>query len=120
MKITVGSLKHLIKEHLMSEAFAGTGDGNATFMKNIDAIIKAGIEEHTDRSVASLQMHADPKVEGSYAIRASMDDGETIDFVLLAHWLLKSQTLTPSLVDENLEEVEFTSWPPSSGNMQFF
>jgi len=78
----------------------------------------AGIQNYTGRIVKDVEVHADPKVTGSYAIRAFMKDGKTIDFLVCAGW--DSEGRQPNVVADNLEETEFTTFPPPSGNLKFF
>jgi len=87
-------------------------------MPTLKQTFTAGIQNYTGRSVADVEIHADPKVAGAYAIRASMKDGKTIDFLVCAGW--DAQGRSPVVVSAFLEEAEFTSWPPTSGNVKFF
>lgn len=89
-------------------------------MATYNEVIQAGIEKYTERKVKELKTFADPKVEGAFAIRASMEDGETIDFILVAHWQHEGRRLTPELVDKYLEEAMFESFPPPVGKPRFF
>ena len=50
-----------------------------------------------------------------------MMDGKTLDFIVCAGWRKSRRTEgTPEEVDAALEETEFTTWPPTSGNVRFF
>lgn len=82
-------------------------------------VFTAGIELYTGRTVESLQVHPDPKVDDSYALRAKMADGKTLDFIVCAS-LGKRSTHTAEDVERALEETEFTAWPPTSGKLRFF
>ena len=90
-------------------------------------VIKAGIEAYTGAEVRDLEVHEDARVPGAFGIRASFEDGSRCDFLLTAHWTLKARRLTSALVDEHLEEAEFTTWrgetprwPPTEGRLKFF
>ena len=92
---------------------------------NLNAIIKAGIELYTERKVESLERFDDPKVSGAMALRVTMEDKSKIDFLICADGknvktLHRNFELTPGIVEQVLEEAEFTSWPPTSGRLKFF
>jgi len=70
------------------------------------------IEDYTGRKIKELKTHADPQVHSVYALQAKMTDGETLQFLLdLRHG---------GDPEEYLEDVEFKSWPPKSGELKFF
>lgn len=77
----------------------------------LEALFKRAITEYTGEAPASVQVHPDPKVEGSYAARARFKDGDKVDFLVAAG--------SPVSAD-GLEEVTFETWPPRSGNLKFF
>jgi hypothetical protein len=67
--------------------------------------IKQAIGDYTGLAVNELDVCPDPKVEGTYAARATLSDGHVMTCLFIGE-----------ISTENLEEVEFTTWPPSSGN----
>jgi len=77
----------------------------------IKAKFIAAIEELTGRKVQTLMVHADPKVDGAYAGRATFtDDVEDMDFLV-----------TRNQFDADfLDECDFGHWPPTSGDLNFF
>jgi hypothetical protein len=83
-----------------------------------DATLKSSIESYTERKVKSLKVHADEKVAGAYAMRATMSDGDTIDFLLQAN-PFRSSRVSPEALAEELEEAEWKSWPPKAGRIQY-
>lgn len=83
--------------------------------KKRQLIIK-GIEEYTGKKVNKLKTYADPKVSGTYALRADIEALGTIDFLIVGHFV---EEWTPVGISEQLEECEFEKWPPKSGEPQF-
>jgi hypothetical protein len=74
------------------------------------ADLKKAVEMYTGKKIKSCLIVADPQVLGTYAINA---DG--MHFLLTRYGLRKTYK---DLVD-NLEDVEFATWPPKSGSLQF-
>ena len=77
---------------------------------------QAAVELYTGRKVASLLRHDDPEVAGCVALRATMEGGDVIDFLLSAN---SRFCLTATALADELEECEFTAWPPRSGEPKF-
>ena len=91
--------------------------------------LKAGIELYTGRTVGDLKVHPDPKVAGTYAVRATFADKgskktstvPSIDFLIVGNCMEKPiARSTPEEVSENLEEIQTDVWPPRSGAPKFF
>lgn len=82
--------------------------------------LKAGIEEYTGRKAASIQVFADPVVEGTWRARAVMEKGDTIDFFVVGRDLPKGWSkATAEEIAELVEECQFKSWPPPVGAPRF-
>ena len=73
------------------------------------------IEEYSGNKVEKIKFVQDPKVPGTYAIRTTLD-GEQQDW-LIVHY---KHEWTDKEAAEQLEEIEFDSWPPVSGGLKFF
>lgn len=81
------------------------------------AALKAGIEEYAGATVESMQVHADPQVTGTYAIRTRYKgEKEYCDWMITRYNTVK----TAKEIAEMLEECEYASWPPKSGSLKFF
>lgn len=81
------------------------------------AALKAGIEEYSGATVESMQVVADPQVAGTYAIRTRYKgEKEYCDWLITRFFTVK----TANEIAEMLEECEYESWPPVSGNLKFF
>ena len=74
-------------------------------------ILKKAIGMYSGKTILKIQIHPDPKVAGTYAIRA---DG--MDFLITRFPSLK----TYKDIIDNLEDVEWETWPPKSGDLKFF
>jgi len=84
--------------------------------------MKAGLEFYTGRKVKSIKVHPDPKVEGTWAARAVMeDDGQVIDFYVVGSLLDtgRIETTGPGGIADAIEECQFDSWPPTPGPLRF-
>lgn len=81
-------------------------------------LIKPAIERYTGGEVASLLIHPDPKVDDACAVRVTFRDGDTQDYVVCARPDGGDHDLTT--VIDNLEEAQFSAWPPPSGRLRFF
>lgn len=68
--------------------------------------MKRVVEDYTGETVDKVLVSADPRVSGTYAIRATFK-GQTVDFLYAGY---KGGLADP----KELEEVEFNSWPPVS------
>lgn len=80
--------------------------------------IAQAIEAHTGKKLHNLECFPDPKVPGTYAFRATFrfDDGEgffTLDFLTIGVALHE-------ITMQDLEDCEYTDWPPTSGKPRFF
>jgi methionine aminopeptidase len=75
-----------------------------------------GVELYTGEQVKEMQIHPDPKVADTYALRAKMANGMTIDFVIVGRHAPAGSVnaMTPEDVSDALEENNFDSWPPRS------
>ncbi len=80
-------------------------------------LLQSGIETYTGRVVADLKRFDDPIVAGAVALRATMEDGKTIDFLVSAN---SGPLKTPDNVADALEECDFGAWPPKVGTPKFF
>lgn len=81
--------------------------------------IKESIELYTGAKVTSIEVVKDPRITDSYAIQTKhLENAKE----RVCQWLLVhvDSTLSSSNLCNLLEEVEFTSWPPTSGNLKFF
>lgn len=75
-----------------------------------------GIEKYTGERPKSIEIAIDAKVKGTYAIRSKTKNKTYL------YWLLVGvdNNWTADDVCNNLEECEFTTWPPISGQLKFF
>jgi len=81
------------------------------------AALKAGIEEYSGAIVESMQIHADPQVDGTYAIRTRYKgEKEYFDWMITRYF----SVLSANEISNKLEECEYESWPPVSGSLKFF
>lgn len=87
----------------------------------IDGTVGRAIIDYVDNHVEllALDYHPDPKVPGTYAFRATVRQDylvndrvqrqtATIDFLV-------SGVALGAITADDLEEVEFVTWPPTSG-----
>lgn len=81
-----------------------------TMADRFAATLSAYVGDHGPVLATDLKVFRDPKVEGCYAVRALID-GDTVDFLF-----------TRGNFDDpdEVEEVEFETWPPVSGSPKFF
>jgi hypothetical protein len=90
-------------------------------LSKLHTLFTAGIAEYTGKEVKEIKVHSDPKVAGTYAIRASFTEGNDTDFLIVGNCIEGSiGRATPEVIAENLEEIECKTWPPVSGNPRFF
>jgi len=82
-----------------------------------DDQLKMGIEIYTEASVSSFERHDDVRVAGAIALRATLDYGAHVEFLIDAN---APALMTPDDVADALQEVEFTEWPPAPGKLKFF
>lgn len=83
--------------------------------------LKNGLAAYTGREVASIKTFPDPKVADTWAARATMTDGDTIDFMVVGNHMEKHiRDCTPDEVAEAIEETQYTEWPPTVGKIKFF
>lgn len=86
-------------------------------MRNLNRFIKEGLEHEYDIKIDKLLVHPDPKVEGTYAIRVYVKDSEApMDFLLVHAFKYK----TAEEAGRNMDECEWETWPPDSGELKFF
>ena len=86
-----------------------------SLLQNAD--FQLAVEHYTGRKVASLLRHDDPQVAGAVALRATLEGGDVVDFLLSGN---APRCNTHQALADELEECEFESWPPRSGNLKFF
>ena len=86
-------------------------------MATLSVTFKKAIEKYSGYKVKTIKVHPDPQVPGTYAIRTkNVIDSENQDWMIChynSNWSLNE------LVN-NIEECEYASWPPVSGNLKFF
>ena len=82
-------------------------------MAKLETVITAGIKDYTGEKVTSLALHQDPNVDNTYALRAALGNGTSLDFLLVGG-SLKLAHATATQISNLLEEVEYTAWPPNS------
>ena len=84
------------------------------------ALLAEGISQHTGESITpkQIQFKQDPKVRNTWAVRVSgfPSEDDRMDILLVL------DDVQPSVeaIDEAIEEVEYDSWPPRSGELKFF
>jgi hypothetical protein len=80
---------------------------------------KEAIETYSGAKVKKIEYVEDPKVAGTYAIRTLFKDDKPTEW---SEWLIVhyNPSWSTEQTSENLEETEFTKWPPASGNLKFF
>ena len=79
----------------------------------IKSRLKKAIELYTGEKVKTIVVYRDPQVDDCYAIKT---DGKN-------EWLvthLRDDDDAEKISFSRLEEAEFETWPPKSGNLQFF
>jgi hypothetical protein len=91
-------------------------------LKEADSLsnkFKQGIETYSGQKVKKIEIVEDPKVSGTYAIRTLFEKDKPTEW---SEWLLVhfDKKWTKEIISQNLEETEFTKWPPTSGNLKFF
>lgn len=69
--------------------------------------IREDLEAYTGRRIAELEAVPDPRVVDVWAVRVTRRGEEPIAFI----WRFLGPDAEP---EDRLEEVEFTSWPPTS------
>jgi hypothetical protein len=86
--------------------------------KDIEGFLTRSFPDHKIKGVC-----IDPQVEGTYAARVITPKGYTIDLMwCTAQPISRDRTYhnADQLLDDYMEEVEFTAWPPVSGDLKFF
>ena len=85
-------------------------------------VMKAGLEAYTERKVESIKLHQDPQVEGTWAARAVMAEGDQIDFYVVGNRVpgMRIERLTAEQCADAIEECMFDRWPPAPGPLRFF
>jgi hypothetical protein len=73
------------------------------------------IAEYTGLRVLELDVVADPVIEGTYAMQATVFDPETSSGRMLQ--FLVCDVPLRQVTENDLEECEFTHWPPTSDNV---
>lgn len=93
-------------------------------MSQVQDHITSAVAEYTGDKVVSLALWEDPRVEGTYAVRAwverkSKGGQQVIDFLLVSRDLPTPLLETKvERVSRALEEVEFAQWPPRASCSQ--
>lgn len=82
-------------------------------MAKLETVITAGIKEYTGELVEAVFLHPDHAVENTFAIRAKMKPGNTVDFLLVGGQT-KLARCTATQIADLLEECSFRTWPPES------
>jgi hypothetical protein len=82
---------------------------------SIDQRLKEVIEYYTGKKITKLSVVADPQVSDTYAMQCNF--GKRICTFLITRF---NSRCTAEEGADLLEEVEFESWPPCSGRLQFF
>ncbi len=76
------------------------------------ALAHKAVEEYTGKKVETIDVFQDPKVSGCIAIRVTLEgEKHHIDFI---------KTHSDPINADNLEEAEFTEWPPKSEGLKYF
>jgi hypothetical protein len=89
-------------------------------LKSISDVMQAGLEAYTERKVVSIQVYPDPSVSETWAARAVMVEGDTIDFFVVGSQLPRRMELTrPDAIADAIEECMFDQWPPAAGPLRF-
>ena len=84
-------------------------------MPSIKDQCKKAVEEYTGVKVKAIEVVRDPQVAGCVAMKCTMEkkiNGEQDLYFLKTH--------SDPITSETLEEAEFESWPPKSGQLKFF
>ncbi len=68
----------------------------------------AAVRDYTGDPTLALKAHADPKVDGCWALQDAEGNGYLIQ-----------GNLGHAPTGDDVEEVEYTSWPPRSGAPRF-
>lgn len=79
----------------------------------VTGTVGRAIADYSGVAPSSLSCYPDPKVPGTYAFRASFPDGTGLDFLVIGVPLA-------DVTGEDLEETDFETWPPVSGDLNFF
>lgn len=70
--------------------------------------------------VGTVEVVADPQVDGTYAAQfQDVSDSRTVRTVQLLFVTGHEEGTVLEALEATLEEVEFTSWPPTSGSLRF-
>lgn len=67
----------------------------------------------------TVEVCEDPQVADTFAVRFkdAADEGRTVDLLFICS---DGEGTVDEVLDAVLEEVEFTTWPPTSGALRFF
>jgi hypothetical protein len=79
-------------------------------------VARVAVKLYTERDVLKVDVCADPVVSGTFAIRATMDDDEVLDFLVVGY----NPTMGSGALFHMLEECTFETFPPTSGKVKFF
>lgn len=82
---------------------------------------KEAVEHYTEKAYDTVSVHADPRVSGTFAIRAQIMGKPRKKMVqddfLIVGW---RPSMSKELASHLLEECEFETWPPVSGALKWF
>lgn len=83
---------------------------------------QAAIEFLTGRKVQGIDIIPDPKVSDTFAVQCQMKIGKKLEntqwlFIDVDNFSL-DKTNIEKVATKNLEETEFTTWPPASGSLR--
>jgi hypothetical protein len=85
---------------------------------SVNTPLAVAIKDYTGLSVIALEVYHDPVVEGTWAVQATVaNDANTPRETGTVQFLLTGFTTGVrsllEVTDTDLEEVEFTAWPPT-------
>lgn len=85
----------------------------ATHLKNC-------VEHYTGEKANIVDWMADPKVPNAFAVKAEIlaKNFDNPIYFLFTNFGMK--TPVDEAAQEHMEEVEFSQWPPTSGELRFF
>jgi len=78
--------------------------------------LSQGVVQYSGKQPRGVEIVGDRKVPGTYALRVHYTDDTEATFLITGF----HSGCTAEFVEQNLEEVEFTTWPPTSGELKFF
>jgi hypothetical protein len=84
--------------------------------------IRLAVAKYLGNKPIKCEIVEDPQVPDTYAIRARILTGRNKKREANVEFLLTLGRLEPTIenIESNLEECEYTTWPPISGKLKFF